>query len=80
MIFRDEKRAVLPQLSNYTKEFLADWQRLSRSGGHDMGKLKEVIILMIAHDELLGAEWVDHALSGNPWKNCRELHVDGNLY
>jgi len=44
-----------------------------------MGKLKEAIILMIAHDKPLGAEWADHALSGNPWKNCRELHVDGNF-
>ncbi len=24
-------------------------------------------------------EWVDHALSGNQWKNCRELHVGGDF-
>ena len=39
------KRAVLPRSSDYTKEFLADWQRLSRSGRYDMGKLKEVMML-----------------------------------
>jgi len=27
----------------------------------------------------VGAEWVDHALSGNQWKNCRELHVGGDF-
>ena len=53
------KRAVLPRSSDYTKEFLADWQRLSRSGRYDMVKLKEVMMLLIANDEPLGAEWLD---------------------
>lgn len=48
------KRAVLPRSSDYTKEFLADWQRLSRSGRYDMVKLKEVMMLLIANDEPLG--------------------------
>ena len=69
-----DKRAVLPRSSDYTKEFLADWQRLSRSGRYDMVKLKEAMMLLIA-DEPLGAEWLDHALNGGQWKNCRELHV-----
>ena len=34
-----DKRAVLPRSSDYTKEFLADWQRLSRSGRYDMASL-----------------------------------------
>lgn len=73
------KRAVLPRSSDYTKEFLADWQRLSPSGRYDMVKLKEVMMLLIANDESLGAEWLDHALNGNQWKNCRELHVGGDF-
>lgn len=32
-------------------------------------------MLIIANNEPLGAEWVDHTLSGNQWKNYRELHV-----
>lgn len=49
-----DKRAVLARASDYTKEFLADWQRLSRSGRHDMRKLKAVMMLLIANDEPLG--------------------------
>ena len=74
-----DKRAVLPRSSDYTKEFLADWQRLSRSGRYDMVKLKEVMMLLIAGDESLGAEWLDHALNGSQWKNCRELYVGGDF-
>ena len=33
-----DKRAVLARSSDYTKEFLADWQRLSRNGRYDMKK------------------------------------------
>lgn len=75
----NSKRAVLPRSSDYTKEFLADWQRLSRSGRYDMGKLKDVMILLIANDKPLGAEWLDHALNGSQWKNCRELHIGGDF-
>jgi len=73
-----DKRAVLPRSSDYTKEFLADWQRLSRSGRYDMGKLKGVMMQLIANDEPLGAEWKDHALTGN-WASYRELHVGGDF-
>ncbi|AYO56145.1 type II toxin-antitoxin system YafQ family toxin [Acinetobacter sp. WCHAc060025] len=72
------KRAVLARSSDYTKEFLADWQRLSRTGRYDMTKLKKVMMLLIANDEPLGAEWKDHALTGN-WVNYRELHVGGDF-
>lgn len=73
-----DKRAVLARSSDYTKEFLADWQRLSRSGRYDMGKLKSVMMLLIANDEPLGAEWKDHVLTGH-WSNYRELHVGGDF-
>lgn len=72
------KRAVLPRSSDYTKTFLADWQRLSRSGRYDMNKLKQVMLLLIANEEPLGAEWKDHELSGD-WINFRELHVGGDF-
>lgn len=73
------KQAGLPRLLSYKRDFLSDWQRLSRSGRYDMTKLKEVMMLLIANDEPLGAEWLDHALSGNQWKSCRELHVGGDF-
>jgi len=37
------------------------------------------MMLIIANGEPLGAEWVDHSLSGSQWKNCRELHVGGDF-
>ena len=73
-----DKRAVLARSSDYTKEFLADWQRLSRNGRYDMKKLKTVMMLLIANDEPLGVEWKDHALTGN-WINYRELYVGGDF-
>ena len=41
------KRANLPRASDYTKEFLKDWQRLSHSGRYDMNRLKEAMTLLI---------------------------------
>lgn len=73
-----DKRAVLARSSDYTKEFLADWQRLSHNGRYDMKKLKTVMMLLIANDEPLGAEWKDHSLTGH-WINYRELHVGGDF-
>jgi DNA-damage-inducible protein J len=53
------KRAVLPRAADYAKAFLKDWQRLSHSGRYDMVRLKEAMMLLIANDAPLGAEWLD---------------------
>lgn len=34
------KRAAPPRRSDYTKGFLKDWERLSRSGRYDLKRLK----------------------------------------
>ena len=38
-----------------------------------MVRLKEAMILLIANDVPLGAEWLDHALKGE-WADHRECH------
>ena len=72
------KRAVPPRVSNYTKVFLKDWQRLSHSGRYDMTRLKEAMMLLIANDAPLGPEWLDHALKGG-WADHRECHIGGDF-
>lgn len=72
------KRAVLPRQIEYTKPFLKDWERLSRSGRYDMTKMKHVILLLIANDEPLGPEWKDHSLKGE-WQGYRECHIGGDF-
>lgn len=72
------KRAALPRRVDYTKAFLKDWERLSRSGRYDLGRLKEAMLLLIANDAPLGPEWLDHPLQGE-WKGSRECHVGGDF-
>lgn len=72
------KRADPPRRSDYTREFLKDWKRLTHSGRYDMGRLKAVMLLLIAHDAPLPAEWRDHALTGE-WSDHRECHVGGDF-
>ena len=72
------KRASLPRASDYTKEFLKDWQRLSHSGRYDLNRLKEAMTLLIGNDGALLAEWKDHALTGN-WTGHRECHIGGDF-
>lgn len=43
-----------------------------------MKQLKEVMLLLIANDEPLPAEWLDHALVGE-WHGFRECHVGGDF-
>ena len=43
-----------------------------------MNKLKSVMLLLIANDGPLGAEWVDHPLKGD-WQGHRECHVGGDF-
>ena len=72
------KRASLPRAVDYTKAFLKDWDRLSRTGRFDMRLLKEAMLLIVANDAPLGPEWLDHALSGNH-SGHRECHIGGDF-
>lgn len=72
------KRAILPRATDYTKSFLKDWGRLSRSERYDMIRLKEAMLLLIANDSPLGQEWLDHALKGD-WEGHRECHIGGDF-
>ena len=72
------KRANLPRACDYAKSFLKDWQRVSHSGRYDMLRLKEVMMLLVANDEPLSAEWLDHPLAGE-WAGHRECHVGGDF-
>ena len=72
------KRATPPRAADYAKAFLKDWERLSRSGRYDMGQLKQAMLLLIANDGPLGAEWQDHALKGD-WADHRECHIGGDF-
>ena len=53
----NDKQASLPRSADYAKSFRKDWQRLSGSGRYDMRRLKQAMLLLIANDEPLGAEW-----------------------
>ena len=72
------KRANLPRASDYTKEFLKDWRRMSHSGRYNLNGLKEAMLLLIANDGPLPAEWLDHSLSGD-WDGYRECHIGGDF-
>lgn len=73
-----DKRAPLPRAADYTRSFLKDWDRLSRSGRYDMNRLKEAMLLLIANDGPLGPEWLDHALAGD-CQGYRECHIGGDF-
>jgi mRNA interferase YafQ len=72
------KRAAPPRAADYAKQFLKDWERLSRSGRFDMNRLKEAMLSLIANDAPLGPEWLDHPLKGE-WDECRECHIGGDF-
>lgn len=72
------KSAGLPRACDFTKQFLKDWQRLSRTGRFNMRLLKVAMMTLIANDENLGPEWLDHPLKGN-WAHHRECHIGGDF-
>ena len=72
------KRAPLLRRADHTKAFAKDWERLSRSGRYDLHRLKEVMLLIVANDGPLPAQWRDHALRGE-WADHRECHVGGDF-
>lgn len=71
------KHTSFPRAVEYSKTFKKDWERLSRSGRYDMNRLKAALVLIFAK-EPLGAEYKDHALTGN-WDGFRECHVGGDF-
>lgn len=52
--------------------------RLTHSGRYNMRQLKDVMLLLIANDAPLGAEWKDHTLTGD-WADHRECHIGGDF-
>lgn len=60
------------------KSFRKDWERYHRAGRHDMHRIKEVMLLLVANDGPLGPEWSDHPLKGE-WSDHRECHVGGDF-
>jgi len=72
------KWADLPRRSDFTREFAKDWTRLTRSGRFNMAQLKQVMLLLVANEGPLPAEWRDHALTAN-WADHRECHVGGDF-
>lgn len=72
------KRANLPRVSDYTKEFQKDWKRLTHSGRYNMGQLKEAMMMLLANNGPLPPEWRDHELIGN-WADHRECHIGGDF-
>ena len=74
----ESKRTNPPRDSRKSDVFLKDWEKLSHSGKHDMNVLKEAMMLLIANDAPLPAEWRDHKLKGQ-YEGSRECHVKGDL-
>jgi mRNA interferase YafQ len=74
----DTKRTTMPRTSEATKAFSKDWERLNKSGRFNMRDLKSAMLLLIANDEPLPAEWLDHALKGE-WADHRECQIGGDF-
>jgi mRNA interferase YafQ len=72
------KRADPPRRVDFARAFFKDWERLTRTGRYDMARLKAVMLMLIANDAPLGAEWKDHPLKGE-WTGHRECHVGGDF-
>jgi mRNA interferase YafQ len=72
------KRASPPRRSDFTKAFSKDWDRLTHSGRFNMKQLKEVMMLLIANEGPLSAEWKDHELTA-AWADHHECHVGGDF-
>ena len=61
------------RLPSYTGQFKRD-VKLAKRRGHDMGKLRHVIGLLLA-GQSLPREFGDHPLKGE-WKPSRDLHIE----
>ena len=73
-----QKRTKVPRAVDLTRPFLKDWERLEHSGRYDLPRLKHAMMLLIANDAPMPAEYSDHPLKGE-WRDFRECHVGGDF-
>lgn len=73
-----KKKYFARRKADFTSQFKKDFIKISRSGSHDMIRLKEAINLLINNESPISREWCDHRLNGK-WSDHRELHVKGDL-
>ena len=73
-----DKRAKLPRKSDRTKQFDKDWARLHNAGRTNLRRLKDLMLLLIADDAPLPAEYKDHPLQGD-WVGYRDCHAAGDV-
>ena len=52
----ERKRTPFPREVKYTTDFVDDWEKLERSGKHDMHPIKEAVSLLMMNDGPLSAE------------------------
>lgn len=75
---KKSKRTHLPRACDFSRQFVKDWQRLERAGRFDLVRMKRAMVLLVANDEPLGPEWLDHPLRGE-WAGHREYHAGGDF-
>lgn len=74
-----EKRAERQRACDFAQEFKKDWDRFNGSGRFDMNDLRSVMLMLIANEGPLPAQYKDHRLTDNRrWKDCRECHIHGD--
>ncbi|GAB4177537.1 MAG: type II toxin-antitoxin system YafQ family toxin [Thalassobaculales bacterium] len=73
-----DRRTALPRAADYARTFLKNWLRLSRAGRHDIHRLKQAMVMLMANDGPLSADWLDHPLKGD-WAGYRECHIGGDF-
>ena len=74
----DRRRAQPPRRVDFTRAFLKDCRRHSRSGRYDMDRLKAVMLDLVDNEAPPGPDRRDHTLKGG-WANHRECHLGGSV-
>ena len=73
-----DKRAKLQRKSDRTKQFDKDWTRLHNAGRTNFRRLKDLMLLLVADDAPLPAEYKDHPLQGD-WVGYRDCRAAGDV-
>ena len=77
-VVKNKVRSKPPLEVDFTSQFHKDWQDLVRSGKCNMGRLKALMMAIIADDGPLEAIHLEHELSGR-WEGFHECHMGGDV-